>query len=125
VDHFPADALKVLLQQQKMDIKPYFFDAGEFQIGIITPTLRYFLRHEEEMNAARKSAKRNSGTRPRQKPRRAQFPKRKNMSRRLRWSCDEVQRAFQSEIQKWISKNAAALRGKEIEPIDPGRSEYD
>jgi S1-C subfamily serine protease len=62
-DHFPADALKAMLSRTKMDTKPYFFDVGEFRVAIVTPPVNYFLQHDEEMNAARKSAKR-SGSDP-------------------------------------------------------------
>ncbi|HYA96584.1 MAG TPA: S1C family serine protease [Methylomirabilota bacterium] len=61
-DYFPPDALSPLLQQEKMDTRPYYFDAGEFHVIIITPPMNYFLRHAEEMAAARKAAKRAGGT---------------------------------------------------------------
>ncbi len=126
VDHFPADALKVLLQQQKMDIKPYFFDAGEFQIGIITPTLRYFLRHEEEMNAARKSAKRNSGDASQAKaPESAiseaqEYEPTATVVVRPKYSA-----LFKVKFKNGFQKMRLLCGGKEIEPIDPGRSEYE
>jgi len=67
-DYFPADSLRSLLQQEKLDTKPYFFDAGEFRVGFSTPRLSYFLRHEDEMAAARKSAKRAGGEPAQAKP---------------------------------------------------------
>src|SRR5271165_2145977 len=67
-DFFPADALRELLMQEKFETKPYFLDAGEFQVGFITPPLSYYLRHEQEMAAARKAAKRTGGDAATAKP---------------------------------------------------------
>src|SRR5215475_12518323 len=126
VDKFPADALKPLLQQQKMDTKPYFFDAGEFQIGIFTPTMRYFLKHEEEMNAARKSAKRTSGD-----PSQAKPPD-EALSEAQEYEATEtvyVRPKFGGMIKVKFKNGFQKMKllcgGKEIEPIDPGRSEFE
>ena len=126
VDHFPADALKALLQQQKMDTKPYFFDVGEFHVGIITPTLRYFSRHEEEMNAARKSAKRNSGDASQAKAPDSAISEAQDYEPtatvvvRPKFSA-----LFKVKFKNGFQKMRLLCGGKEIEPIDPGRSEYE
>src|SRR5215475_7557613 len=126
VDKFPADALKPLLQQQKMDTKPYFFDAGEFQIGIFTPTMRYFLKHEEEMNAARKSAKRTSGD-----PSQAKPPD-EALSEAQEYESTEMIVArpkfggmLKVKFKNGFQKMRLLCGAKEIEPIDPGRAEFD
>jgi len=67
-DFFPADALREVLKQEHLDTRPYFFDAGQFQIGFFTPPLSYYLRHEQEMAAARKAAKRSGGDASTAKP---------------------------------------------------------
>ena len=126
VDRFPADALKSLLQQQKMDTKPYFFDAGEFQVAILTPTMRYFLKHEEEMNAARKSAKRTSGDASQAKaPDEAlseaqEYEATETVYVRPKWG-GMIKVKFKNGFQKM----RLFCGGKEIEPIDPGRSEFE
>jgi S1-C subfamily serine protease len=44
IDFFPSDALVSLLQRpEKMDTKPYFFPAGQFEVGVLTPSVRYYL----------------------------------------------------------------------------------
>jgi hypothetical protein len=58
-DLYPADALRAVLMQDKFDTKPYFFEAGEFHVWFVTPPYNYYLRHEQEMAAARKAAKRS------------------------------------------------------------------
>src|SRR5215475_8091004 len=125
-DKFPADALKPLLQQQKMDTKPYFFDAGEFQVAILTPTMRYFLKHEEEMNAARKSAKRTSGDASQAKAPEAA------LSEAQEYESTEmivVRPKFGGMIKVKFKNGFLKMRllcgGKEIEPIDPGRTEFE
>src|SRR5713226_1705629 len=47
-EFFPAESLRALLQQEKIDTKPYNFELGQFRVWIITPPLSYFLRHEDE-----------------------------------------------------------------------------
>lgn len=126
VDHFPADALKAILQQQKMDTKPYFFDAGEFQIGIFTPTMRYFLRHEEEMNAARKSAKRTSGDASQAKaPEGALSEAQEYESTEMILVRPKFSGMFKVKFKNGFQKMRLFCGGKEIEPIDPGRAEYE
>jgi S1-C subfamily serine protease len=125
-DHFPADALKPLLQQQKMDTKPYFFDAGEFQVAILTPVIRYFLRHEEEMNAARKSAKRTSGDPSQAKPPESalseaqEYESTATVLVRPKYSA-----MFKVKFKNGFQKMRLLCGGKEIEPVDPGRSEFE
>src|SRR5262249_26997891 len=122
VDHFPSDALKSLLQLEKMDTKPYFFDAGEFQIAILTPTMRYFLRHDEEMKAARKSAKRSSGD-----PSQAKAPD-EALSEAQDYEATEsvvvrpkFSGMFKVKFKNGFVKMRLLCGAKEIEPIDPGR----
>ena len=125
-DKFPADALKPLLQQQKMDTKPYFFDAGEFQVAILTPTMRYFLKHEEEMNAARKSAKRTSGDASQAKaPEAALSEAQEYESTEMIVARPKFSAFFKVKFKNGFQKMRLLCGGKEIEPIDPGRTEYE
>jgi len=125
-DHFPADALKALLQQQKMDTRPYFFDVGEFQIGIFTPMMRYFLAHEQEMNAARKSAKRTSGDASQAKaPEGALSAAQEYESTEMILVRPKYSALFKVKFKNGFQKMRLLCGGKEIEPIDPGRSEFE
>jgi S1-C subfamily serine protease len=126
VDHFPAVALRPLLQQQKMDTKPYFFDVGEFQVAVLTPMVRYFLRHEEEMNAARKSAKRTSGDASQAKaPESAlseaqEYEATATVVVRPKYSV-----LFKVKFKNGFQKMRLLCGGKEVEPVDPGRTEFE
>jgi len=125
-DHFPADALKSVLQQQKMDTRPYFFEAGEFQVAILTPMVRYFLRHEEEMNAARKSAKRTSGDASQAKaPESALSEAQEYESTATVLVRPKYSAFFKVKFKNGFQKMRLLCGGKEIEPIDPGRSEFE
>jgi S1-C subfamily serine protease len=126
-DYFPADALRELLKQDRMDTKPYFFDDGQFQVGFFTPPLNYYLRHEQEMNAARKAAKRNGGDPATAKP----------PSSALEDAVDyrpilllRVRPKYSAAFYKVRFKNGfermrLLCGGKEITPILPGRDEFD
>src|SRR5262245_4514099 len=125
-DRFPADALKSLLQQQKMDTKPYFFDAGEFQVAILTPMMRYFLKHEEEMNAARKSAKRSSGDASQAKaPDEALSEAQEYEATETVYVRPKFGGMIKVKFKNGFQKMKLLCGGREIEPIDPGRSEFE
>jgi S1-C subfamily serine protease len=125
-DHFPADALKAILSQEKMDTKPYFFDAGEFEIGVYTPPLNYFLRHDQEMNAARKSAKRNGSD-----PSQAKAP-----DSALTEAQDyepviflrvrpKFSYFFKVKFKNGFQKMILRCNGTPVQPIHPGRGEFE
>jgi hypothetical protein len=125
-DYFPADALRELLKQEKLDTKPYFFDAGQFQVGFFTPPLNYFLRHEQEMAAARKAAKRSGGDAATPKP----------PSRALEDAQDyrpvllvrvrpKFGMLFKVRFKNGFLRMRLLCGGKELTPILPGRSEFD
>ena len=125
-DYFPADALRELLKQERLDTKPYFFDAGEFQVGFFTPPLNYYLRHEQEMAAARKAAKRSGGDAATAKP----------PSSALEDAVDyrpvlliRVRPKFGAFFKVRFKNGFVRMRllcgGKELTPILPGRAPYD
>ncbi|HXH65819.1 MAG TPA: S1C family serine protease [Candidatus Limnocylindrales bacterium] len=125
-DYFPADALRDLLKQERLDTKPYFFEDGEFQVGFFTPPLNYYLRHEQEMAAARKAAKRSGGDASTAKP----------PSSALEDAVDyrpvllvRVRPKFGAFFKVRFKNGFVRMRllcgGKELTPILPGRSEFD
>jgi S1-C subfamily serine protease len=58
-DTFPIDAIKSMLTQEKFDAKPYSFGAGDFEVVLITPPLKYHEEFESEVRAAKEKGKRN------------------------------------------------------------------
>ena len=106
-EFFPADALREVLKQERLDTKPYFLDAGQFQVGFFTPPLNYYLRHSEEMAAARKAAKRSGGNASTAKP----------PSSALEDAVD-----YRPVL---IVRMRLLCGGKELTPILPGRAEFD
>jgi S1-C subfamily serine protease len=56
---FPLDALKKAIQQEKFDTKPYRFEAGDYNVWVITPQLRYYSEEEDKIQAAKAKNKRN------------------------------------------------------------------
>ena len=125
-DHFPAEALRALLSREKMDTKPYFFDAGEFQIAVYTPMMNYFLRHEDEMNAARKAAKRTGGDPSQAKPPETALAGAQDYEPvivvRVRPKFSVM---FKVKFKNGFQKMRLLCGGKEIPPIDPGRREFE
>ena len=124
-DKFPADALKALLSQAKMDTKPYFFDAGEFEIAVYTPPLNYFLRHDQEMYAARKSAKRTGGEASDAKPPESALAEAQDYESvvhlRVRPKFGMFLKIkFKNGFQSMILR----CNGTPVAPIEPGRHEF-
>jgi len=125
-DYFPADALREVLKQERLDTKPYFLDAGQFQVGFFTPPLNYYLRHSEEMAAARKAAKRSGGDASTAKP----------PSSAIEDAVDyrpvllvRVRPKFGVFLKVRFKNGFVRMRllcgGKELTPILPGRAEFD
>ncbi len=127
VDFFPSDALVSLLQRpEKMDTKPYFFPAGQFEVGVLTPYVRYYLNHKDEMDAARKAAKR-SGTDPSQtKPPAEAVEQAQDVPPVLLVRVvPKFSVMWKVKFKNGFQKMRLLCGGKEIPPIDPGRSEYE
>lgn len=59
VDLYPIDAIKAALQVDKFDYKPYAFSAGDYDISIVTPVLRYYAEESSRVRAAKEKEKRN------------------------------------------------------------------
>jgi Trypsin-like peptidase domain len=125
-DYFPADALRELLKQERLDTKPYFFDAGEFQVGFFTPPLNYYLRHEQEMAAARKAAKRSGGDAATAKPPASALEDavdyRPVLLVRVR---PKFGMFFKVRFKNGFVRMRLLCGGKELTPILPGRAEFD
>lgn len=125
-DYFPADALRDLLKQERLDTKPYFFDAGEFQVGFFTPPLNYYLRHEQEMAAARKAAKRSGGDAAAAKPPASALEDavdyRPVLLVRVRPKFGAF---FKVRFKNGFVRMRLLCGGRELTPILPGRSEFD
>jgi hypothetical protein len=125
-DYFPPDALRELLKQEKLDTKAYFFDAGEFQVGLITPPMNYFLRHEQEMAAARKAAKRSGGDAATAKPPSSALEDAQDYRPVLLVRVRPKFRAFfKVRFKNGFVRMRLLCGGKELTPILPGRSEFD
>lgn len=126
-DYFPADVLRALLQQEKMDTKPYFFEVGQFRVALITPPVGYFLNHEDEMAAARKAAKRAGGDPSQAKPPSRALEDAQDyrpvliVSVRPKLGMGWTHAKFKNGFQRM----RLLCGGKELPPVDPGRSEFD
>jgi V8-like Glu-specific endopeptidase len=126
VDYFPADTLRALLQLDKLDTKPYFFDAGEFHVGLLTPTVNYFLRHQDEMAAARKSAKRNGGDASQAKPPASALEDAQDYRPVLIVRVQpKLGVVWKVRFKNGFQKMRLLCGNKEVAPIDPGRGPYD
>jgi len=123
---FPADALRTMLQQEKLDTKPYFFDAGEFQVAIYTPPVNFFLRHEDEMSAARKAAKRTGGDASQAKPPASALEDAQDyrpvLVVRVRPKFGAF---FKVRFKNGFTRMRLLCGGKEVTPVEPGRGEYE
>ena len=126
VDFYPSDALVSLLQRpEKLDTKPYFFPAGQFEIGMLTPAVRYYLGHKDAMDAARKAAKR-SGSDPTQAkapPEAVENAQDYPPTLTIR-VVPKFSVMWKVKFKNGFQRMRLLCGGKEILPIDPGRGEY-
>lgn len=125
-DMFPADALRKMLSQEKLDLKPYSYDAGEFRVWFMTPPVVYFLSHEEEMAAVRKQAKRNGGDPATAKPPASVLEEAQDyrpvLVIRVRPKFGMM---FKVRFKDGFERMRLLCGGKELTPILPGRSEFE
>lgn len=125
-DFFPADVLLSLLRHhQRMNVKPYCFSAGEFRVEMLTPPLRYYFYNKDEIQAIHKKPKHS-----REESQQEELPER---------VLEEAQEYQPTVIIRVIPKHGfwnhevkgsfRSMRllcaGKEVPPIDPGRSHYE
>jgi serine protease Do len=125
-DYYPADSLRSLLPLEKMDVKPYFYDQGEFEVGLLTPPLTYFLRHRDEMNAARKAAKRGGGDSAQAKAPTSALEDAQEIRPVLVILVRPKFGAFwKVRFKNGFLRMRLLCGGKEIAPIDPGRRKFE
>ena len=125
-EKFPADLLRGMLQQEKLDTRPYFFDAGEFQVAFFTPPISFFLRHEDEMAAARKAAKRSGADPSQAKPPASALEDAQDYRPVL---VVRVRPKFGTLLKVRFKNGFVRMRlvcgGKEVTPVEPGRGQYE
>jgi len=56
-DVFPRDGLEQAMESKKFNIRPYFFDAGDYRVFLATPTMIYRLRTEMRLEEEKRRAK--------------------------------------------------------------------
>jgi len=61
-DVFPTDGLEENLERKGLDLKPYFFDAGDYHVFFMTPTMIYRVRLEAKKDEERRQAKHKGST---------------------------------------------------------------
>lgn len=125
-DFYPADALLSLLHHYgKMDVRPYLFAAGPFDVEMLTPPLRYYLYNKDEMDAARKAPKHAHGD-----PSEAELPGRVLEDAQEYQPTVIIQvvphRGFwKRQFKNSFRRMQLLCAGKEVPPIDPGRGDYE
>jgi len=56
---YPVEGLKAALQGEKFDARPYYFNAGDFEVALSTPPFDYREKEEGRLRAERTQKKRN------------------------------------------------------------------
>src|SRR5207245_6408170 len=56
---YPVEGLKAALQGEKFDPRPYYLNAGDFEIALSTPPFDYREKEEDRLRAERTQKKRN------------------------------------------------------------------
>jgi S1-C subfamily serine protease len=58
MDTFPLDAIKAALAEGKLNERPYVFNEGNYDVAIITPILKYYLKEGNAVRAAKQKESR-------------------------------------------------------------------
>lgn len=126
-DFFPSDALVSLLQRpEKMDTKPYFFPAGQFEVAVLTPSVRYYLGNKDEMDAARKAAKRSGGDPSQAKPPAQAVEHAQDIPPTVVIRViPKFSIMWKIKFKNGFQRMRLLCGGKEIPPIDPARTDYE
>jgi hypothetical protein len=123
-DYFPAEALRTHLQAEKLDWKPYSLDMGQFEATFLTPMVTYLSRHESEMAAARQAAKR-TGDQSQVKPQAATLEEAQEYHPLVLVSVvPKLSSIWRIKFKNGFLRMRLLCGGKEIPPVDPGRSPY-
>jgi hypothetical protein len=61
-DVFPHHALERAMEEKRVDLRPYFFDEGDYQITLITPVLIYRIRTGTKNEDEKRQAKHKGRT---------------------------------------------------------------
>ncbi len=56
---YPVEGLKAALQGEKFDVRPYYLNAGDFEVALSTPPFDYREKEEGRLRAERTQKKRN------------------------------------------------------------------
>ncbi|HWZ83236.1 MAG TPA: serine protease [Terriglobales bacterium] len=56
---YPVEGLKAALQGEKFDVRPYYLNAGDFEVALSTPPFDYREKEEGRLRAERTQSKRN------------------------------------------------------------------
>lgn len=60
---FPLEAIQQAVQGQKLDLRPYIFGEGDYDVALITPIVKYWIENRAEVVEARAKAKRTRNRR--------------------------------------------------------------
>jgi len=124
-DFFPSDALLSLLRQHKrMNVRPYFLSAGAFRVGMLTPPVQYYFYNKDEIEAVNKGPKH-----PREDSQQEELPERV-LEEAQGYPPTVIIRVFPKrgfwhhQFKDSFRSMRLLCGGKEVTPIDPGRSQY-
>jgi hypothetical protein len=56
---FPLDAIKVVVNAEKFNTRPYSFSEGGYDVTLVTPVLQYRMKMQDEMEAVKAKQRRN------------------------------------------------------------------
>ena len=119
-DWFPVEPMKAILLGAAPDANDYNFGEGDFKVWILTPPLRFWLEHEEQLKAARKKAKRTGGNEQAENAELLQEAQHYKPVITIR-GVPEFSQMFKIKFKTDFSRMRLLCDGKEIPPIHPGR----
>ena len=120
VDWFPVDSMKDMFQGTGPDPRDYFFGEGAFKVWMLTPPVRFWLEHEDELKAAKKKSQRSGGNEETENAELLQQAQRYRPVITIR-AVPEFSQMFKIKFKTDFSRMRLLCDGKEIAPVHPGR----
>ncbi|HKO05932.1 MAG TPA: serine protease [Candidatus Acidoferrales bacterium] len=122
-DWFPVEPMKAILQGNVPDANDYKFTAGDFRVWILTPPVRFWLEHEDQLKAGKKKAQRTGGHDDAESAELLQEAQHFRPVITIR-AVPEFSQMFRVKFKKDFARMRLLCDGRELPPVHPGRFKF-
>lgn len=119
-DWFPAEPLKAMFLGTGPNPNDYSFTSGEFKVSVLTPPVRFWIEHQDELKAARKKSQRTGGKEEAENAELLQEAQHYKAVITIR-AVPEFSQMFKIKFKTDFSRMRLLCDGKEVAAVHPGR----